>query len=114
MSDPMESIFDELSAPARALSRAQAEPTSPEEKEARTRDAMATVLGHKLGLGRSLSDDELRVALAMERQRRADLQLLGGGGNSRRMIVDDGGIGLGQIDNLKQDSEYIDKILRAN
>ncbi len=45
-----------------------------------------------------------------EAELRNKVPIVGGGGTTRQMIVDDGGIGLGQIENVQQDSEYIDEI----
>lgn len=59
--------------------------------------------------------DDVQVVFIKGGMTEADLArkkvpVIGGGGNTRRMIVDDGGIGLGQIDNVKEESEYIDEI----
>lgn len=72
------------------------------------------VVGLVLRGGEHQRFDDVQVVVIKGGVSEADLvkkvPVIGGGGITRRMIVDDGGIGLGQIDNVKQESEYIDEI----
>lgn len=98
--DLMDSILGELATP-QGRPRIESMEEAPEEKEVRGRAVMATILGDKLGLGRPLSDDELKVALAIQERQRA---------NRPRLIVDDNGIGLGQILDTAPPSQYVGEV----
>ncbi|MES2179834.1 MAG: hypothetical protein V4550_18380 [Gemmatimonadota bacterium] len=106
--DPFKNILGELSAPPddKTSPRITAAQMSSEEREVRSRAAIAALIGEKMKLGRALDDREVDFALKMAAMHKQAPVI----GAVPRMIIDDGGVGLGQIDNLIQPSRYIDEV----